>query len=61
MLDEDELTACELGETEEIADEASSLGGGAIRGYTGPLGQKVRDDDQEEVNQKSFGGGNYVK
>ena len=42
------------------ACEISSIGGGSIRGYTGPLGQKKRDKKQEKVNKKSFGGGSYV-
>jgi hypothetical protein len=40
--------------------EISSIGGGSIRGYTGPLGDKKRDDDQDGVNKKSFGDGSYV-
>lgn len=34
--------------------EVSALGGGAIRGYTTPI------EDDEEVAEKSFGGGKYV-
>lgn len=40
--------------------EVSTLGGGAIRGYTGPLGAKKRAKKQDDVNKKSFGGGSYV-
>lgn len=54
IIDEDE---------EEVdgdeASEISAIGGGAVAGYTGPLGQKSRDKKQDKVNQESFGGGTY--
>lgn len=42
--------------------EVSSLGGGAIRGYTTPMGTGGNDDTEErlDVSEKSFGGGEYV-
>lgn len=55
ILDEDELE-----EDGEETSEVSSIGGGSIRGYTGPVGAKERDKDQDDVNEKSFGGGSYA-
>lgn len=52
-----------LGEYEDEdgddVEEASSIGGGAIRGYTTPLGTGGNDDQKERlrVSEKSFGGG----
>ncbi len=59
LIDEDELTFSELGMTDDSKDETSSIGGGSIRGYTGPLGQKPMDPNRDKVNQKSFGDGIY--
>lgn len=59
IIDEDELVPEELEGEVEVSDEASSLGGGAIRGFTTPLGYTDRDKEQESVNQRSFGGGKY--
>jgi len=57
LLDEDELTPEETGEKEvKVKDEASALGGGMVRGH---MGNRNREQKQEKVNQRSFGGGKY--
>lgn len=59
---ESAMTELEIEEDGEKTDEVSTLGGGAIAGYTTPLGTGGnQDDDRIEKMAKSFGGGKMKK